>query len=111
MEPTALAYVMQQHTTVTFDTVPETAKPPRLFLRSIFVADRPSGQQLADHPRRLDAGQLLLEPLEEIGEFFVPEAEEVEDRCVEIEMRAEDQRGRVTAIGTAEVVLLSKPKA
>lgn len=33
-----------------------------------------------------------------------------EDRCVEIEMRAEDQRGRVTAVGTAEVVLLSKPK-
>ena len=33
-----------------------------------------------------------------------------EDRCVEIEMRAEDQRGRITAIGTAEVVLLSKPK-
>ena len=84
MKPTALAYVMQQHTTVTFDTVPETAKPPRLFLRSIFVADRPSGEQLADHPRRLDAGELLIEPLEEIGELLVPEAEDIENRGVEI---------------------------
>ena len=84
MEPTALAYVMQQHTTVTFDTVPETAKPPRLFLQSIFVADRPSGEQLADHPRRLDAGELLIQALEEVGKLLMAEAEEVEDRGVEI---------------------------
>lgn len=30
------------------------------------------------------------------------------ERCVELEMRAEDQRGRITAIGQAEVVLLSR---
>jgi acyl dehydratase len=34
-----------------------------------------------------------------------------EEDCVEIEMRAEDQRGRVTAIGQAEVVLPSRGKA
>lgn len=31
-----------------------------------------------------------------------------DDRCIELEMRAEDQRGRVTAIGQAEVVLPSR---
>ena len=27
------------------------------------------------------------------------------DGCIELEMRAEDQRGRVTALGSAEVIL------
>ena len=31
-----------------------------------------------------------------------------DENCVELEMRAEDQRGRVTALGQAEVVLLRK---
>ena len=42
------------------------------------------GQQLLDHLRRLDAGQLLVEPLVAVREPLVVEAQQVQHRGVEV---------------------------
>jgi len=48
------------------------------------LAPASSGQDLPHHPRRLDARQSLVEPLEPVREPLVVEAEEVEDRGREV---------------------------